>query len=302
MEKQNRINDRKCSIATLIVLCILTVVCVGNTAIAWKLYQKTDNLEKKNCQYKKTLDNLSERIEEINPNMDDEARRFIKHCDDSHYNILFVGNSITRHNKTSVWWSDERGMASSSLEKDYVHLLKTNLQDFATDLKPSAEDGVNSYAFNYSIWETQVNDREETYNILDTYMENAEDLDCVVIQLGENVLYNSDSTFKQDYSSLIAHIKSEAQNATIITVGDFWPDSAKDKIKKEAASSEHVGYADLSAIQGKEEYMAGMGTLVEGDDGQEHKINHEGVAKHPGDKGMQYIANSVLTEIIQATG
>ena len=38
--------------------------------------------------------------------------------------ILFVGNSITRHApKPEVGWLNDCGMAASSIEKDYVHLL-----------------------------------------------------------------------------------------------------------------------------------------------------------------------------------
>lgn len=158
---------------------------------------------------------------------------------------------------------------------------------------------INGYAFTYYGWESQSNDREETYPLLDKYFKNGEYLDCVVIQLGENVTDagNENSTYEKDYKKLIEHIKKEAPNAKIVTIGDFWADATKDAVKSKVADQENVAYVDLSEIQGDPDYEAGMGTMVEGDDGQKHKIEYSGVATHPGDKGMKYIANKVVEAI-----
>lgn len=51
---------------------------------------------------------------------------------------------------------------------------------------------------------------------------------------------------------------------------------------------------DLSEIKDKKEYMAGLGASVYGDDGAWHKIEHDGVARHPGDNGMDYIAKKII--------
>ena len=41
-----------------------------------------------------------------------------------HPRILFLGNSITRHGpRPSIGWTNDCGMAASSAEKDYVHVL-----------------------------------------------------------------------------------------------------------------------------------------------------------------------------------
>lgn len=42
--------------------------------------------------------------------------------------VLFFGNSITRHGpKESIGWSGDWGMAASCREKDYVHLVISEL-------------------------------------------------------------------------------------------------------------------------------------------------------------------------------
>ena len=40
-----------------------------------------------------------------------------------------------------------------------------------------------------------------------------------------------------------------------------------------------------------------MGTVVFDKDGKDHIIKHEGVAKHPGDKGMEAIAGRIVVKL-----
>ena len=62
------------------------------------------------------------------------------------YNVLFLGNSITKHPIASYWWNENSGMAASRTSKDYVHLVVNYLK--------SKKKSVNYVAYNYSIWET----------------------------------------------------------------------------------------------------------------------------------------------------
>ena len=40
-----------------------------------------------------------------------------------------------------------------------------------------------------------------------------------------------------------------------------------------------------------------MDTIVYGEDGKKYKVEHKGVAGHPGDRGMEYIADSIINTI-----
>ena len=82
-------------------------------------------------------------------------------------------------------------------------------------------------------------------------------------------------------------------------IDDFWDSGEKSESKKLAAEKENVDFVSLDDIKGKTEYQAGLGTVVYDKDGNEHIIEHEGVAKHPGDKGMEYIADRVIEKIIE---
>jgi hypothetical protein len=50
--------------------------------------------------------------------------------------VLYVGNSITRHGpKPDIGWTNDCGMAASSIEKDYVHVNAA----MVAKVKPNAE-------------------------------------------------------------------------------------------------------------------------------------------------------------------
>ena len=255
-----------------------------------------------------TIKSLTESIGELNVklvtqsvDLDKEAKKFLSKCDDRHYNLLFIGNSITKHPLADYWWSDKRGMAATSVDKDYVHVTEKLISDKIPKLKKTAEKGLNADAIAFSYWESLQHDRAETYPLVDKYFTSGKYIDCIVLQLGENVsdADNADSTYELDYRELIEHLKKKAPNARIITVGCFWKNKTRDDVKKSVANEENVAYVDLTEIADNPEYEAGIGTLVDGDDGKKHRIEHDGVSKHPGDKGMEWIGEKVAEAIMK---
>ena len=93
------------------------------------------------------------------------------------------------------------GMVATSQDKDYVNLISSSLEDLHGE--------VCMNAVNFSVWEMQVADKAETYQILDYYLD--ERLDLVTIQLGENV--NDTVTYEEDYEELINYIHKHAHHA-----------------------------------------------------------------------------------------
>lgn len=204
-------------------------------------------------------------------------------ADDS-FNYLCIGNSISKHPITDFWWN-ENGMAASTLGKDYYHRV--------VDYLKQKHKKVNSEVVNLSVWEVQSHDRAETLMFFKPYL--SDNLDLVTIQLGENA--SNIDTFEQDYIELLNYVKKKCPKAKILVIGDFWEYKDRDEQKKNATLACNVDYVSLEGIKDNQDYSAGMGTVVFDKDGKEHIIEHDGVARHPGDKGMEAIAGRIVEMI-----
>ncbi|MBR5384691.1 MAG: SGNH/GDSL hydrolase family protein [Bacteroidales bacterium] len=197
------------------------------------------------------------------------------------FNYLAIGNSLTVHGVTTFWWN-ECGMAASKDEKDYFHLVTSGLEKKAGN--------VYSVRFNFGAWEIQAHDRDETLVSLDKYL--SPKIDLVTVQLAENVT-NLD-TYEKDYVSLLTYLKTYCPKARILVVGDFWSRENRDQLKEQACKECGVEYISLEGIKDNNDYFCGLGTTVYDDDGNPHVVEHGGVAAHPGDTGMEAIADRIL--------
>lgn len=281
----------KKKISLILILIIFVLICGTLLMVKFLKHEKWQSVTINNLVLQNQ--NLTEQVSLLNNNLViankaiDELKQQIVQSDtkyiDNGFNYLAIGNSITKHEKCDYWWN-EIGMAATEEEKDYFHLVSSYLK--------SKNDNFYSAAINYSVWETNANDRAQTFNMIEPYL--SDKLNLVTIQLSENA--GDLSTFQSDYTELINHIKEKCPEAQILLVDDFWSNE-KSNLKKEIASSNNISFVDLSEIRGMKEYQCGMNTIVYGDDGKENKVEHEGVAAHPGDKGMKFIADAIINMI-----
>ena len=228
------------------------------------------------------LDSLQAQISLLSLKLQDgtPAAEFTNRISDN-YDYLAIGNSITRHAITDFWWS-ECGMAASEACLDYYRQVAEGLE--------TTFGSLNSAAYNYSVWEVQAHDRSETYEFLDEWL--APGIDLVTVQLSENC--SDMTTFEDDFVSLISHIQEICgDGCKVLVIDDFWDDGKHD-LKKSVCEVLEIPFVDLSDIRGDKAYMAEIGAAVFGDDGEEHVIEHNGVAAHPGDEGMAVIADRIL--------
>ncbi|GAB3504582.1 hypothetical protein GCM10027341_35120 [Spirosoma knui] len=196
-------------------------------------------------------------------------------------NVLIIGNSITRHGLAPYWWGNW-GMAASTAENDFVHVLVGLLRQQNPSLSFSVIQAAN--------WERN----HETFALsaYDTAFIRQPDL--VVIRLGENV--RDVTNYKTSYLNLLTYIQQKVPTATVVTTGSFWTNAAKDMVMSEASNEAGVLFIPLSKLDTKEN-KSNMGAVVGGEDRVEHRVDHTGVANHPGDLGMKRIAETIFSRL-----
>lgn len=261
----------------LIGVFLVIVLCICGLA-GYKFIKHERSQQSQITSLTTKVNELEAEIEIINNKVDNTTIEW----EESSYKYLAIGNSITRHPINEYWWN-EAGMAATTLDNDYVHVFSSLI---------SIDVGnVDVKVTNLSGWEASSNDRAEFIPLIDPYLSS--ELDLVTIQLGENV--QDTTTLESDFEELIRYVKDKCPNARILVIGQYWQNDVIDEAKKEACNNTNVEFVDLSSMFDKEDslYNAGMGTIVYDAEGNEHTIDHSGVAIHPGDEGMKEIARLV---------
>ena len=185
--------------------------------------------------------------------------------------ILFVGNSITRHGiKPDIGWNNDFGMAASSKENDYVHILADRLEKLYSDAVVCICQA--------SLWESNYKNGIDYHN----YFTLARDFkaDIIVMRIVENCKYQDfeHQLFCKNYKIFIDFLNSN--NAEVILTSSFW---------------KHPGDTDIEKIADERKYpFVYLGDLGENDDMKATGLfEHSGVAAHPGDNGMRVIADRI---------
>ena len=174
-------------------------------------------------------------------------------------------------------------MAASTEADDYVHLAVGKLKK---------RSNVSFDTYNLYAWELAAHDRAQPLELMDGALKD--NLDVVVLQMGENVFDHS--AMETDLTELLKRIKSKSPKAKILVLGNFWQNDALDEIKETVCQKMGAVYISLKDLQAPE-YYAGLGTVVYGDDGEAHTIDHAGVAKHPGNRAMVAIAERIVAAL-----
>lgn len=191
--------------------------------------------------------------------------------------VLFLGNSITLHGPLpSVGWTNDWGMAASSAEKDFVHIVTRGIEDHFGKKTSVMVRNLADFERNYRNWSMT--------NLAEAV---AFDPQVLVIALGENVsdlkTDNDREDYRQAFRRLCGCFLDGKRTKPITAVrGVFWPNAAKDAAMASAAGDYALPFvkADVFAEPGMSAKDAGWA--------------HAGVAAHPGDKGMAEIARRIL--------
>lgn len=190
--------------------------------------------------------------------------------------ITFLGNSITRHMpKPEIGWEHDWGMAASSLETDYVHVM--------LDALTKKYGAVDYCICSLSKWEREY----WNLDILKEYQAAVDfDADIVIVRIAENVWGVRDRLEELPLNKYWDYmIKFFTTSKTkILVTDDFWSWDTIDKPIHKVCADNNYKLIKLGDI-GADPTNKALG-----------KFAHPGVEIHPNDKGMREIAERILKE------
>ena len=195
--------------------------------------------------------------------------------------VLFLGNSITKHGpKEDIGWTGNWGMAASSEERDYVHLVTAGLSTYAKSPCETMVQNIAGFERNYA-----------TYN-LKSQLEDAREFqpDLVILAIGENVPKLDSDEAKADFESSVLTLLNglkRASDPVIIVRSSFWANEAKDGVLRKVCEEVDGIFVSIDELDSDESNFARA----------ERDFSHKGVAAHPGDKGMKAIADAILAAV-----
>lgn len=195
---------------------------------------------------------------------------------DSTITCLFLGNSLTycgvpeeEPDKTA------RGLTSTSVDKDYVHvLLKTISDNKHMNIKYSITN-IAQFERTFTKYSFSMGKLEHAENQQPNYL---------FVQIGENVAsedIRDAQKYEEEYTKLLALFP---QSKKIITI-PFWPSKEKE-------------YATTNIAIKSNSYLVDISHLGDGTDPLNFSSSYKdysfpGVGAHPGDYGMANIAKCI---------
>lgn len=189
--------------------------------------------------------------------------------------IMFLGNSITKHGPlASIGWSGDWGMAASAKEKDYVHICIRNMQEKYPDAEFCIVQGAE--------WERNYKDYD--FSILYSSAREFKP-EVLVCCIGANVSMDvfEHNAFIENIGAFHKYLANDNPDTKIIISSSFFNNPKKNAAIYEYAEKVGANLAYISDI------VQDKSNLPKG-------FEHEGVSIHPGDKGMEIIAQRVMEQ------
>lgn len=189
--------------------------------------------------------------------------------------VLFLGNSITLHEKApKIGWNVNWGMAASSEDKDYVHIVLRELEKRYGEIGYCIAN-VGEWERNY--W------KEETLEKFRGAREFG--ADTVVFRLGENL--RKDAFEEYALSGCMRRFMDyfTAKAKHVVVTDTFWEHGYICDTLKALAEEKGYDFVSISELGYAAENKA-IGLF-----------EHEGVAAHPNDLGMARIAERILEKL-----
>lgn len=185
--------------------------------------------------------------------------------------VVIIGNSIRLHGPSQkLGWTGNWGMAATSQDKDYAHVLFKKICDKVAKTQTSApklEMPVGTVAErDLSKWSAEV----------------TKDADIIIIQLGDNYRGKvTEEDLQTPYAAMVKDYKGD--RSPIVICVSTWGKGKKNSLIEAAAKSQGAKFVSLEKASSDPQNKAKS----------EGHFTHGGVNWHPGDRGMQAIADAI---------
>ena len=174
-------------------------------------------------------------------------------------------------------------MAASSADKDYVHLVTSAIAQHTGATPQVRVRNIADFERNYATYDVDLQMRD----LLQF------DPDLIVLAIGENVppldTEHAAAQFKSGVMNIFRCALAK-RRPLIVVRSCFWADATKDRVLKEACQEADAVFVDAGPL-GADAANAAR---------SERSFAHEGVAAHPGDRGMKALADSIVKAVLDS--
>jgi lysophospholipase L1-like esterase len=172
-------------------------------------------------------------------------------------------------------------MAASALDRDYVHRVAAAIEARSGRSVQVIAENIADFERGFATWDDQVR--------LARWREFEPDL--VVLAIGENVAAFEDQAtqeqFRESVASLLQALARGHGRPAILVRSCFWPEPVRDGLLHQACARVGGTFVDVSGLSQDESNAARS----------EREYVHAGVGAHPGDRGMQRLADLLLAAL-----
>lgn len=205
---------------------------------------------------------------------------------DTYSKINVSGNSLVNGINQGSHGTKNFGMCASDSKHDFNYLVQQAI------LAKNADATFTQTQI--SGIEMATNQAEyETYrdSIADSY---TSDTDLIILQIGDNTTQYID-TFTDTFPQFLSWLKSRCPIADIVVVGTWFSKAVGYPVVKQCASDAGLKFVDISALNTTENQST-SGAIIAYDDGTTVTASESWV-RHPGNVGMQKIADKIIEKI-----
>ena len=207
----------------------------------------------------------------------------------SNYNkVLLLGNSILLGFSTDGSHGAPFGCTASDSKHDWAYLLTEKL-------KVKSPNVTVKKLHDAKFEQAESDSASESY-ISNEFAAAAKNNDLVIVQIGDNV--NTElrrQTFKNNFSKLIRAIRTNNPAADIVVAGAWFNNANIESWLQSQASNLNYTFVPLSDLS-KSANMATVGDTITFNDGVQKQV-YEAIRTHPGNKGMEAIANRIYDSL-----